>query len=285
MPSITASVIRLPDLRFVAVDSLVPHEQHDVQRSEPLTQRIREQGILRNPPIVAPIPGDPQGRLVVLDGANRVTAVRAAGLPHVVVQVVTYEDPQIRLSTWHHALVGFSQPKLEKLFGTLQGLERHPTDLPHARAVLARREAIAYVAYGPGEVFTLHGSQDLHQNNALLNLLVDAYKDQARFYRVTSDSLAEVQARYPEVTALVVFPHFEPAEVLELATSGARLPAGITRHLIPGRALRLNVPLDRMADTEHSLEEKNRWLEEWLRDKVNQRQVRYYEEPTILLDE
>jgi hypothetical protein len=63
------------------------------------------------------------------------------------------------------------------------------------------------------------------------------------------------------------------------------LPAGITRHLIPGRALRLNVPLDRMADTEHSLEEKNRWLEEWLRDKANQRQVRYYEEPTILLDE
>ena len=172
MPSITASVIRLPDLRFVSVDSLVPHEQHDVQRSEPLTQRIREQGILRNPPIVAPIPGDPEGRLVVLDGANRVTALRAARLPHVVVQVVTYEDPQIRLSTWHHALVGFSQAKLEKLFGTLKGLERHPTDVPHARAVLARREAIAYVAYGPGQVFTLHGGPDLHQNNALLNLPV-----------------------------------------------------------------------------------------------------------------
>ena len=97
--------------------------------------------------------------------------------------------------------------------------------------------------------------------------------------------VAEAQAEHPEVTALVVFPHFEPAEVMELATSGERLPAGITRHLIRWRALRLNIPLDRLADTKPSLEEKNRWLSEWLQDKWTQRQVRFYEEPTVLFDE
>jgi hypothetical protein len=102
---------------------------------------------------------------------------------------------------------------------------------------------------------------------------------------LASDSLADAQAEHPEVTALVVFPHFQPAEVLELATCGARLPAGITRHVVSWRALRLNVPLDKLADTDRTLAEKNRWLDEWLREKVHQREVRFYQEPTVLFDE
>src|SRR5512147_3267102 len=95
----------LPELRFVAVDSLVPHEQHDPHRLEPLMRRIREQGRLRNPPVVAPLPGAGSApRYVVLDGANRAHALQAAGLPHVVVQIVAYADPPVRLSTWCHAL-------------------------------------------------------------------------------------------------------------------------------------------------------------------------------------
>jgi hypothetical protein len=285
MPAAQSPEHRLPDLRIVAVDLLVPHEHHDAQRSAPLQQRMREQGILRNPPIVAPIHGDDAGRFVVLDGANRVTAIRDAGLPHALVQVVSYDDPGLLLSTWHHALVAFPTEQLESAFASLSGLTREPADLRHASAVLARREAIAYVAHGTGQAFTLHGGGDLHQRNALLNSVVDAYRDRARFYRVTSDSLPDIQARRPEVTELVVFPRFAPSEVVELATSGARLPAGITRHLIPNRALRVNVPLDRLADNERSVADKNRWLEDWLRDKVNQRQVRFYEESTVLFDE
>src|SRR3990172_6129123 len=98
-----APQLRLPDLRFVPVESLVPHEQHDPHRSGPLVQRLRDHGVLRNPPVVTPLPPD-DDRFVVLDGANRATATRAAGLPHVVVQVVRYEDPGIHLTTWHHAL-------------------------------------------------------------------------------------------------------------------------------------------------------------------------------------
>ncbi len=276
--------LRMPDLRFVAVETLIPHEQHDEQRSGPLVQRLREQGVLRNPPIVAALsPDDP--RFVVLDGANRATAARAAGLPHLVVQVVRYEDPGVRLTTWHHALIGLPVRDLEGTLAAVAGLECAAADLRHAHAVLARREAIAFIAHGTDRAITLHGGADLHRRNAVLNAVVDAYRTRVRFHRVASDSLADAQAEHPEVTALVVFPHFEPAEVLELATSGARLPAGITRHLVSWRALRLNVPLDKLADTNRTLAEKNRWLDEWLREKVHQRQLRFYQEPTVLFDE
>jgi len=276
---------RLPELRFVSIDSLVPHEQHDEQRMQPLVRKLREQGVLKNPPIVAPLPGDGEARYVVLDGANRATAARAAGLPHIVVQVVKYDDPGVELSTWYHALAGFPHAELAVALARVPGLELHPESLPHARAVLARREALAYVVCGDGCVDTLHGGGDLGERNALLNAVVNTYRNATRFYRVVSDSLPAAQSRHPDVTGLVVFPHFEPDEVIELATSGARLPAGITRHLVRWRALRVNIPLERLAESSQSTELKNQWLADWLAERLTQRQVRFYEESTVLFDE
>jgi hypothetical protein len=33
------------------------------------------------------------------------------------------------------------------------------------------------------------------------------------------------------------------------------------------------------------LDSKNEWLAEWVRERLAMRQVRYYEEPTVLFDE
>ena len=115
--------------------------------------------------------------------------------------------------------------------------------------------------------------------------MVDLYRDRVPFHRVAGDSLSAAKARYPDVTALLVYPRFHPDEILEIATSGARLPAGITRHVIPGRALRLNIPLEVLADTGRSVEEKNRWLASWVAERVAQKNVRFYEESTVLFDE
>ncbi len=278
---------RLPDLRFVPVEALVPHERHDDQRMQPLARKLIGQGTLRNPPIVAPLSPDPASgqRYIVLDGANRSTAARAAGFPHIVVQVVRYDDPGVRLSTWYHALAGIPHPELDAALARIPGLECRSEPLPHARALLARREALAYVVCADGGVESLHGGAGLQQRNDLLNAVVDSYRRNARFFRVTSDSFATVKGRHPDITALVVFPRFEPEEVIELATRGARLPAGITRHLIRWRALRVNVPIDRLADRAQSLEEKNRWLHGWLEERLVHRHVRFYEEPTVLFDE
>lgn len=276
----------LPDLRFVEVERLVAHEQHDEQRSRPLIEVMKSDGVLRNPPVVAPLatetPDDP--RYVVLDGANRATAARLAGLPHMVVQVVDYYDPALRLSIWNHALVAFPPESIEHLLAEMPGLIRHSDDPVHARAVLARRDAFAVIDIGD-RAFTLHGGSDLYLRNAVLNRVVDSYRHQTRYHRVITESLADAQQHFPEVTALVVFPHFQRAEILELAQCGARLPAGITRHVIPWRALRVNVPLEQLADPARDAARKTEWLREWLQDKALARNVRFYEESTVLFDE
>ena len=287
MARANSSDLRLPDLRFVPVVALVPHEQPDEQRLEPLVKRFREQAVLRNPPVVAPLAGagEANARYMVLDGANRSSAARAAGLPHMVVQVVRYDDPGVQLLTWYHALDDSPRPGLEGELTRIPGLTIRPDRRLHAQAALARREALACVVFLDVAVATLHGVEELVALHQIAAAVVDCYRSRGRFHRVTGDSIEEARARHPEVTALVLFPHSEPAEIIELATSGARLPAGISRHVIPWRALRVNVPLERLSDPATPLEEKNRWLAGWLKEKLTQRQVRFYQEPTVLFDE
>jgi hypothetical protein len=278
---------RLPDLRFVPTEDVYPHEYNDAQRTEPLVRKLRESGVLKNPPIVAQV-GDGQRiqtRYIVLDGANRSTAARVAGWPHVVVQVVRYEEPWVHLSTWFHALTAETRGHLEQGLARIEGLESTHMDKIHGRALLARREALACVALSEGDVLVLRGGRTLHERNQLLNEVVGVYQNQVPYVRVNTDSLSQARKEHPDVTALVIFPRFDPAEVVDLASSGEHLPAGITRHLIQWRALRLNTPVSLCEDAEMPLEVKNAWLQKWMTERLAGRAVRFYEEPTVLFDE
>lgn len=286
MTQTTPFDFKLPDLRIVQSALLVPHEREDDRRAERLSEGLRHAGVLKNPPIVTEVHASDRGEcLVVLDGANRVSAARDSDLPHFLVQVVRYDDPSIELTTWHHALSGFPDEQLERELARVPGLTLRRESLSHARALLARREAIAYVVSSKGEALTLLGDHGLYERNALLNAVVDLYRDRAPFHRVVRDSLSEARAHFSDVTALVVFPKFHPDEIIEIATSGARLPAGITRHVIPWRALRVNIALEFLADTRRSIEDKNRWLKTWMEERTAQKGIRFYEESTVLFDE
>ena len=277
-----------PDLRILPLDLFVEHEYNDAQRTAPLARRLESEGLLKNPPIVTPLEaGDP--RFVVLDGANRTTALQSLGYPHCLAQVVQYEPPQVTLSTWHHLVTGVDVHSFAAQLDALDGLDFKEIDLLHGRAGLARRELIAYVVRTDGKVFAAavskgKGGATLHEKNAQLNAMVDTYKERSSLLRTSTDNLDDARRLYPNLTALVVFPNYEPSEVMALARDGELLPTGLTRHLIQGRALRINCPLSELKSNA-SLEEKNVHLSEWLRQKMSSKEVRYYAEATYLFDE
>ena len=274
--------IEIPNLQFVAAGDLVLHEQHDASRTNPLAERLRRDRMLKNPPVVAPINGD--GRFVVLDGANRSTALKQMRIPHVVVQVVDYEDPELVLDTWYHLVAEIPPEDFSRAIQNIPGIVFDQAPLMHARAALARREALAYLVCPDGKVLMARGVGDLHVRAELLNALVDAYRYRGRIYRVNTDQLDQHLPYYQNVAALIVFPRYSPAEIVELARNGARLPAGITRHVIPRRALRLNLPLEKLVQ-DATLDEKNQWLLAWMRHKLANKEIRYYAESTWLFDE
>src|SRR5437870_12638286 len=101
MSTTGAHDFRMPDLRIVPSSRLVPHEREDERRVGRLTARLRGSGVLKNPPIVTEVRTADRGDyLVVLDGANPVSAAPAPGLPHLLGRVVRYEAPGGELMTW-----------------------------------------------------------------------------------------------------------------------------------------------------------------------------------------
>ncbi len=274
--------MRLPDLRILPLDLLVPHERTDPRRVSPLLTRIREEAVLRNPPIVAPF-GTGDRQFVVLDGANRVTALRALEVPHVLVQVVDYG--QVQLFVWHHAITQCSVEDLVARIRSIPGLHICEGDLTHARAALARREALAFISCDhTHKTDILCGGSDVRERTELLNRLVDVYEGCAKVQRTTSDNLHEVRQSFPDASAVVVFPRYEPVEIIDLARMGVMLPAGITRHVLPLRALRVNYPME-ILRSDMPLAQKQAHLSEWIHECMLNRRVRMYVEPTVLFDE
>jgi len=86
------------------------------------------------------------------------------------------------------------------------------------------------------------------------------------------------------MAALVIFPSYRPTDILRLVREGERVPSGITRHIIPMRALRINIPLSVLLADE-PLEAKQAWLQEWWQERMAANAVRYYTESTFLFDE
>ena len=275
-----------PDLRLVRLDHLVEHEFNDVHRTAPLAERLRAEGLLKNPPIVAELDDD-SDRYVVLDGANRTLALTHLGYAHALVQVVRYEPPAVTLTTWHHLITGIDPAAFIAALGGVPGVDLLKIDRLHARAGLARRELLLYVVGVDEQVYAARPHMpglSVHEQNRLLNALVDTYRTGGQLHRLLTDNLKEAVRLYPDASGLVIFPNYDAAEVVALARDGELLPAGLTRHLIQGRALRANYPLSELASGD-SLDVKNGRLQAWLSRKLSSKEVRFYGETTYSFDE
>ena len=88
--------------------------------------------------------------------------------------------------------------------------------------------------------------------------------------------------RYP--TLLITFPRYTKNEIVALSLAAVKLPAGITRHLISGRARRTNIGLE-ILRSHAPLKSKNARLRDIIRQMVVDKKVRFYGEPTFLFDE
>ena len=271
----------LPELQIVDTQSMKPHEDIDQGRSQRLIRALQSQGFLKNPPAVWRIDGDEE-HYVVLDGANRTMAVRKMGFPHMLVQIA---NEGVEVKNWNHILSeGDLRPLLEKV-RRISGLEVSETDECRAAAALAREEAIAYMVLPDGVTWQLgaEGAGIIEKLNRLTEF-VKLYEGRFRRERTTTANLNGLAALFPDMNCLIVYPQFTVNDVVEVASSGHMFPSGLTRFLISPRALRVNFPLAMLADRS-PIEEKRKALEEWIRQRVEQRRVRYYAESTFVFDE
>jgi len=273
---------QLPRLVFLPVKVLVIHEYHDDSRTPPLIENIRRSGVWRNPPIVTPLM-DGTHRFVVLDGANRKTALEQMGIPHALVQLVQPDDPGLRLYNWNHVVWGMPPEDLILAIASLPEIELVRGE--EERPDLWGECGLATIQLPRGDLFTVcTEAVELVRRVELLNALVDTYKDRASLDRTSEWSVVRLKALYPELSGRVIFPQFDIKHILSLASLGCLLPTGITRFTVSPRALHLNYPLAELA-ADKSIEEKNEALERFIQERVMNKGVRFYSEATVLFDE
>ena len=272
----------LPDLRVLCTADLVPHEEFDPRRIDKLSRRIIEEGLLKNPPVVAEMPGSRQ--YVVLDGANRVIAFQELGIPHIVAQLVSYVEPNVVLDTWYHVVSGMSLEEFELALTQMGGMQLEACSLSEARQSLERSLAIAYIVCESGVRKVLHPGMTSVSDLHLLIDLVKVYKGQADIFRASNDIWEIQKPYYPDITALVIFRRYRPEDILHATLNGYRVPSGITRHIIANRALNINIPLG-VLQSNWTLERKREWLHDWLMARMSANAIRFYAESTFSFNE
>ncbi|MCY3744738.1 MAG: hypothetical protein OXH05_00780 [Acidobacteria bacterium] len=261
-------VLRIRDIRL--------HEEVDLARVAALIERLGSDGILRNPPIVARLA---DGRRLLLDGANRIEALRRMGMQHSLVQTETFADDALGLTHWNHVIRSREAALI---------LEAPP---PATRFHRPRESAgpegqpLCRLWSRDGEATVLLGHPGPAERAAALRELCARYTHpRARLARIAHRDLDEVRSAYPEFGGLLEYSDISKEQVLATTEAGARLPSGITRFLVPRRVLGFNLPLS-FLETNLPLDEKRRRLEDLVADRFETGRVRYYAEPAFVFDD
>lgn len=271
-------------LQIIPTQAALLHEETDFNRVNRLKKYISGHGYLKNPPIVGKMHSNNQTHYIVLDGATRTTALRELDIPDILVQVVEYGEGGITLEAWNHVLPDVTNLNILEMIGSIDGLHLSETTLDEARRCVVMREIAGYIYSSPDKILAVRADGDFFAQVELLSKVVKTYERHGEIYRLAQADLEQLIASRHEHSSVMIFPQFTPKEIKDIALSPIKLPAGITRHIIPGRALNVNIPLE-LLQNEQSIPEKNEWLDQWLTAKIVERKVRFYHEPVFVFDE
>lgn len=273
------------DLEIVPIEQVVPHEFIDMKRVSRLMERLNEDGRLVNPPVTTYW----KGRYIILDGATRYSALQNLHYPYAIVQVVDKDQAGFQLHTWYHAISADEKDatatfeQLTELLLAIDGLILRPIQPDESQSALQRPDSLCYFIDSRGHLILAEVKPEIPKLR-VMNAIVDAYNAWGVVERTLLTDIDRLQAQFPYLIAVAVYPQFHPEEVFDAAADGNLLPAGLTRFVIPGRILRLNADLTRLK-LDEPLAEKRAWFNDFLSGKLSRSRLRVYQEPVVLLDE
>ncbi len=275
-------------LEIIPIKNILVHEEFDTSRSDDLIKKFKKSNTLTDPIIVASL-GNSQ--YLQLDGMNRLSCFKKLGIKTILCQIVDYNNQEeVKLSSWIH----FFKAKREEFFQhvrknknlTIQRADveeigpRYIKEKDFGRLVMIvdKKEGSFLILTGGDfveKIKRLNYLVSFYQNNITREILpFDLTRRNMRLFFCENPHLNFYEN--PQTNLMVVFPNFTPQQVIEVVRVGGLFPAGVTKHLIKGRCLDVNVPLD-LFDNSKSVAFQNKQFSKFLSGK----KVRLYEEPTI----
>lgn len=274
----------LPKLRIVDTANLHLHERVEAARVSDLVEAIRQDGVLKNPPLVLPAPHG-SGAFVVLDGATRTMAFKQMGITHMLVQEARPGMDEVSFQYWNHVVLGGEKRELIHLIDVGEGVRVVKRDPAATSKPEVERTCLANITVRQGEPLEAK-TEDTSLQGVIagLNHVQAACEEVGTIERTHLIDWGDLTDIFPDMIALVDYREMPLQEVLRAAEQSLRLPAGMTRFSVSPRALRLHYPLERLA-TSADIEQKQAALTQWIQAQVRGRKARFYSESTYLFDE
>ena len=281
------------ELRFVHSEDLIFHETCDFKRTQKLAEEIKRDGHLKNPVLVGSIRTENgeklnHGRgekLLVLDGVNRVSALKLLNIPDVLIQMVDYEDKRVKLSSWNHLIFGAQKEEIIKKIKDLN-LEVSVCPFNWRKEALNHQKTISYFLFRDMKGFVVNnGSVTPEEKVKSLYQLISIYNSRSEICYLDSDNhLLLVFEHFKNSPAINLIPRFDKKEILGLVQKGILLPFGVTRFIVPHRILGLEISCS-VLSAQTPLSEKNLFLKELLTYRIKTKKTKFYQESVTLFNE
>lgn len=263
-------------LKLLPSEQILLHEECEDNRSGRLLERFKDENVLYNPLIVA----EYEGKYILIDGANRFEALKNMGCKTILAQLVDYKSQDVKLRSWYHFVNGISANELI-LFCKSNGFQLISAECP-VKPVIKNEVSVIFTT---GEKFIMKFSAVPEEMLKQLSVLNRFYENEYSYLRIDSDTdINDVSGLSNEEGMLVVFPEFTKDDIINISGFSQKLPAGISRHLIPNRVLHIKILIDALK-TADNLDKRNEELEKYIQYKIDTKKVRLYREPILVFDE
>lgn len=275
---------KLPAIRIIKLSSLLLHEKPDEERWKSVAQRIARSGHLKHPPVAARDHGT--ATHILLDGVNRVEALRRIGAAFVLVQEVDLHDRGVILSTWHHAVEGLDgDDMIDSLSDSLR-ITSFEGEFTSSADFVPRftGDCVCCIVLPDRRSYAVHAEASPENRVRVVGEVVDLIHRATNRDRVSYTNVSDLAKHYKDFSALISYKAFSKEDVVNLASKGFVFPSGVTRFSIPKRALSFDIPVAFLQERE-SLEAKQAVLEEMVREKIREKRIRFYAEPTFYFDD
>ncbi|MDD5362808.1 MAG: hypothetical protein PHN88_11790 [Ignavibacteria bacterium] len=269
------------NLDILKIKEIKLHETTEFNRLRNIYDRISGSKYLLNPVIV----GKSRKGYLLIDGANRLSTLKEIGCKLIVCQIIDYNNPRIKLRNWNHLIYNIGNDEIKAICEKI-GLEW--TEIKYNAGYRILNSGFNYVLSSEIQnqsTLLIHLSRKFSKMICELNSLTRFYFNKYAFDRSEEEiRFADLKKYSRKEGILVEFPRFKKEQIVKIADSDVKLPAGISRHILDNRVLHVRYDISKLKDDRH-LDKKKKDLDEYILSKIDNNKVRQYRESVIVFDE
>ncbi|MDR4943259.1 ParB N-terminal domain-containing protein [Bacillus wiedmannii] len=251
----------LDELKVISTEQIYLHEEYELERLKKLSNKIKNEQVLKNPPIALQLAKD---KYLILDGAHRTLSLKQLNCKRMVVQVVKAD--YLSIGAWSHHIAD-SEGVLEVLKGN--------SNIFLSKNIKSENSIATVFINGIKYDLNINPELeiDMEMKIKVWKEIVNAYTNKYPFTRITNDELIPLDGIVFSYTLLELY------QIKQLVESNLLLPAGVTKFKLNcGRILNLNIPLSFLIREDFVEEDWMELLELW------EKSIRLYTDPVLLCE-